>query len=99
MNRNRVLIHPFVIGELALGTMRQRTIILGTLQDLPPADPATDDEVLHFIDRNGLHGSGIGYVDAHLLAAIRLTPGTALWTRDRRLAAVAEKFGQNWAVA
>ncbi len=87
-----VLIHPFVIGELALGNLRQREIVLGALSDLPRASVATDVEVLHFIDRQGLFGCGVGYVDAHLLAAARLTAGVALWTNDRRLHGVAEQL-------
>lgn len=88
----RVLAHPFVIGELALGNLRQRNLVLATLQDLPRASVATEQEVLHFIDRHALFGLGIGYVDAHLLAAVRLT-AAALWTRDKRLLGVAERLG------
>jgi predicted nucleic acid-binding protein len=84
-----VLGHPFVIGELALGGLRQREVVLNTLADLPHAAIATDPEVLHFIDRHALSGSGIGYVDVHLLAAVRLTAGAMLWINDRRLRAVA----------
>jgi len=83
-----VLAHPFVIGEIALGHLRHREIDLATLHDLPAAPVAMDHEVLDLIDRNRLFGVGIGYVDAHLLAAVQLT-GALLWTRDRRLAEVA----------
>jgi predicted nucleic acid-binding protein len=83
-----VLSHPFVIGELALGALRQRDIVLDSLQALPRAVVASDGEVLGLIDRLNLHGQGIGYVDAHLLASVRLTAGASLWTRERRLAAV-----------
>jgi len=93
LDRGLVLTHAFVIGELALGSLRQRAAILGALLDLPQATRATDDEVLAFIDRAGLHGLGIGYVDAHLLASVRLTPDARLWTRDRRLLAAAERLG------
>ncbi|HEY0833066.1 MAG TPA: PIN domain-containing protein [Azospirillum sp.] len=89
----RVLAHPFVIGELALGSLRQRDVILGALRDLPRAIEASDDEVLRFVGENALFGLGIGYVDAHLLAAVTLTPGSSLWTRDKRLHAVVERFG------
>lgn len=88
----RVLAHPFVIGEIALGNLRQRALVLGALQDLPQATVAAEAEVLHFIEREGLAGLGIGYVDAHLLAATRLTAGASFWTRDRRLAAVAARL-------
>lgn len=87
-----VLAHPFVTGELALGSLRQRDVILAALQDLPQAVVAGDGEVRCFIDRNALFGLGIGYVDVHLLASVRLTPGVSLWTRDKRLHAVAERF-------
>ena len=89
----RVLAHPFIVGELSLGVLRQREAVLGALRDLPQATIATEEEVFRFIEANGLPGSGIGYVDAHLLAATRLTPGAALWTRDKRLSEVAERLG------
>ncbi len=85
--------HPFVTGELALGNLRQRDLLLTALRELPQATVATDQEVLRFIDRRSLFGLGIGYVDAHLLAAVRLTAGTKLWTKDRRLQAVAMQLG------
>lgn len=87
-----VLMHPFVIGELALGNLRNREIVLQALARLPQAESANEGEVLHFIEQHRLFGQGIGYVDAHLLAAIRLTPGTELWTLDARLHAVAERL-------
>ena len=89
LDQGKVLAHPFVIGELALGKLTKRNIILGTLRDLPQAAVATDDEVLQFIERHELFGHGIGYVDAHLLAALRLTGGASLWTRDKRLCSAA----------
>jgi predicted nucleic acid-binding protein len=88
-----VLTHPFVIGELALGRMRQREIILAALSDLPRAELATDAEVLGFINREALFGRGVGYIDVHLLASVRLTAGAELWTRDTRLRHVAEDMG------
>ncbi len=88
----RVLTHPFVIGELALGALKQRNVILNALQDLPRANIATDDEALSFIARHSLFGQGVGYIDAHLLASARLTPGASLWTRDKRLRALAERL-------
>jgi predicted nucleic acid-binding protein len=84
-----VLTHPFVISELALGNLRQREVVLTALSDLPFASVATDAEVLHFVNGYALPGRGIGYVDAHLLAAARLTAGTKLWTNDKRLHAIA----------
>jgi len=93
LDQGRVLSHSFVIGELALVNLQNRDAILGALQDLPQAPVATDAEVLGFISGNALHGMGIGYIDAHLLAATRLAPGAMLWTRDKRLLAVGMKLG------
>jgi len=93
LEAEQVLSHPFVIGEIALGTLRQRDQILAELHDLPQAEVATDREVLQFIGRDRLFGLGIGYIDAHLLASTRLTPDALLWTRDRRLRGVANKLG------
>jgi predicted nucleic acid-binding protein len=93
LDAGRVLAHPFVVGELALGNLRQRDLILSALKDLPQAGVATDREVLHFVDQHLLFGLGIGYIDAHLLAAIRLTAGARLWTRDKRLKGAADRLG------
>jgi predicted nucleic acid-binding protein len=80
-----VLGHPFVIGELAVGNLRQGARILSALSDLPRATVATDGEVLDFIVRQALAGRGIEYVDANLLAAVRLSDDATLWTLDKRL--------------
>jgi predicted nucleic acid-binding protein len=93
LNAGRVLMHPFVIGELALAAMRQRATVLDALSNLPRAELATDAEVLGFINSKTLFGRGIGYVDVHLLASARLTAGTELWTEDNRLRSVAEELG------
>ena len=92
LERWQILSHPFVIGELALGHLRERTI-LDDLGNLRQANIATNNEVLVAIERHSLAGEGIGYVDAHLLTAVQLTPGASLWTRDRRLHAVADRLG------
>jgi len=93
LDDGEVLGHPFVLGELALGNLRQRDEIRPVLQRLPQATSASHLEVLQFIDREALYGRGIGYVDAHLLAAARLTAGSKLWTRDRLLQTVAGHLG------
>jgi predicted nucleic acid-binding protein len=93
LGRGLVLAHPFVTGELALGNLQHRNEILDALQNLPQVPVATDIEALGFIEKNGLYGQGIGYVDAHLLAATRLAPGVRLWTRDKRLLSVSAKLG------
>lgn len=93
LEAGRALGHPFVAGELALGNLHSRSAVLDALRNLPQATRASDEETLLFIENERLFGLGIGYVDAHLLAATRLTPGAALWTRDGRLAAAAERLG------
>lgn len=92
LDAGAVLIHPFVLGEIALGNLRDRTI-LALLSELPVPITASHGEVMHFIETNGLADRGIGYVDAHLLASARLTPDAALWTRDRRLGVIAAELG------
>lgn len=82
LEQDRVLTHPFVIGELACGNLRNRSTVLTLLQELPGVPIATDLEVLFFIDQHRLMGRGIGYVDAHLLASVSLADTTLLWTRD-----------------
>lgn len=93
LDSGAVLAHPLVIGELALGHLRQRETVLNALSDLPHASVATDEEVLHFIERHKLFGRGVGYIDAHLLAAAQLTAGAKLWTKDKRLLGVAVELG------
>ena len=93
LGAQQVLTHPFIIGEIALGSLRQRTLIVSDLRNLPAAVEAGDDEVLALIEGRSLHGRGIGYIDVHLLAATLLTPGTKLWTRDRRLRDAAQDLG------
>ncbi|MBX9612202.1 MAG: type II toxin-antitoxin system VapC family toxin [Burkholderiales bacterium] len=88
----QVQVHPWVVGELACGKLRARAEVLGLLQALPVTPVATDQEALFLIDGHALMGRGIGYVDVHLLAATRLA-GTRLWTRDKRLHAVAQELG------
>ena len=88
----KVLTHPFVIGELACGTLRRRAKILHLLGELPRAPVASDSEVLEFIERRHLMGRGIGFVDAHLLASVTLAGSATLLTSDRRLAAVATQL-------
>ncbi len=87
-----VLIHPWVIGDLACGTLSNRRQVLELLQGLPAATVASAAEVLLLIERDQLMGRGIGYVDVHLLASARLSH-CRLWTQDRRLAAVAQEQG------
>jgi predicted nucleic acid-binding protein len=92
LEAGKVLTHPWVIGEIAVGSFSHRDRILDELSSLPIVTIAEHDEVLHFISNHRLHGLGIGYIDAHLLVAVQLTPGATLWTRDKRLALVAEQL-------
>lgn len=93
LDRDQALAHPFVIGEIALGNLRQREVVLRALLRLPSATVATDAEILHFVEARRLFGRGIGYVDAHLLAAASLTAGARLWTFDKRLHELAKGCG------
>jgi predicted nucleic acid-binding protein len=92
LDQGKVLIHPFIIGELALGYLTDRDRILAALNDLPRALAATDEEVLILINNGKLFGLGIGYIDAHLLAATKLTAAASLWTRDQKLHSAATKL-------
>lgn len=89
LENSRIIVHPFVVGELAVGRLRHRRAVLSDLAMLKVAVVADDAEVLTLIDRHRLFGSGIGYIDAHLLASVLITPDARLWTRDRRLKAAA----------
>ena len=91
--QNNVLMHRYVYGELAMGTLRDRDRTLHALRRLPEMLPARDSEVLALIHGSQLFGTGIGYLDAHLLAAVRLVPGAQLWTRDKRLNQAASRLG------
>jgi predicted nucleic acid-binding protein len=90
LNRGGVAMHPFIIGELALGHVPRIAEMMDDLNELPQATVASTGEVLKFISDRKLQGSGIGHVDAHLLAAAALTPETFVWTRDKRLLAAAQ---------
>ena len=88
----RVMMHPFVLGELACGNLQNRREVLRLLNALPAAPTATDPEALDFIERRALMGRGLGYIDVHLLASTALAAAARMWTRDRRLAAVAAEL-------
>lgn len=93
LKRRRILMHPMIIGEVALGSIAQRRIVLEELHALPRAAPASHAEVMAMIEWLGLFNRGIGYVDAHLLAATCHLSDGRLWTRDKRLRAQAERVG------
>ena len=92
LNRGEVECHPFIVGELACGSLHRRSEVLSLLQSLPHVPVGSHDEVLGFVDRHRLMGRGIGWIDTHLLASASLA-GSLLWTRDRRLLDVARKLG------
>ncbi|MBL6750310.1 MAG: type II toxin-antitoxin system VapC family toxin [Nevskia sp.] len=97
LESGQVLIHPFVVGELACGSLGPgRLEFLALLRELSAAPVASDEEALGFIEAHRLAGRGIGYVDVHLLAAATLAGDAHLWTRDRRLAAVAQSLSLDW---
>jgi predicted nucleic acid-binding protein len=93
LNKGMIVMHPYVLGEIALGHLRNRTAILEHMSELPTAPKASDEEVLALIAQHSLHGIGLGLIDVHLLAAATLMPPTLLWTRDRRLQKAASSLG------
>jgi hypothetical protein len=90
---DRLLCHPAIIGELALGSLRDRDTVIAFLAAQREALVATHDEVMTLIDRHSIFSMGIGYTDAHLLASTLIDRRSILWTRDKRLAAAAQKAG------
>ena len=90
-------IHAFVVGELACGNLKARKKILDLLRALPALPAGTEDEVMFFIERHGLMGRGIGYVDAHLLTSTAIHGSARLWTRDKRLSTIAVELGLAYA--
>ena len=89
LEQGNILMHPFVLGELACGNLKSRREVLRLLGDLPGAPQATNPEVMDFIEQRALMGRGVGYIDVHLLASVALAGTARLWTLDKRLAAVA----------
>ena len=92
LDNAEVLCHPFIIGELACGTMKNRAQVLDLLQALPEVLVAEHDEVMQFLDAKRLYGHGLGWIDLHLLASASLSRAT-LWTTDRALKRAAEQLG------
>lgn len=96
LDDGQVSCHPFVIGELALGSLTRRRAVLDLLMELPVTRTVTHVDALDFIERRGLSGRGIGWVDVHLLASA-LVEHMSLWTFDRRLGGAARDLGVDWA--
>jgi predicted nucleic acid-binding protein len=89
LKRNEVCIHPFIIGELACGNLKNRPTLISLLASLPQAVLAEHDEVMFMIDHHTLMGKGIGYIDIHLLTSTLLSKHTWLWSKDIRLSQIA----------
>lgn len=87
------MIHPFIVAELALGSLRERNGTLALLDLLPQVRTAQLSEVRRMIEARRLHGLGIGLTDAHLIASVFIDSPTLLWTRDKRLRKAAEALG------
>jgi predicted nucleic acid-binding protein len=96
LERGEVLTHPMVIGELALGSIRDRDTVLSLLARLRSTVVAGHDEVLAMVTARRLHGRGLSLVDAHLLASAHLTPECRIWTRDKRLGVAAAAVSVAW---
>ncbi len=95
LDQGQVACHPFVIGEIALGTLRNRTEVLGLLAELPAARVVRHEDALAMVDARTLSGIGVGWVDVHL-AASSLVERWPLWTLDRRLTVVARRLDTAW---
>jgi predicted nucleic acid-binding protein len=95
LNRNRVVMHPMIIGELACGNLKNRQSLFNLWNSLTTLTQASHKEALYFIEHHQLMGRGIGYVDSHLLASVALATNVRLWTFDKRLAEVASSLNMN----
>jgi len=92
LDEEKVVVHPFVLGELACGNIRQRTVVLGQLSEQPQAEPIENDKVLDMVEASRLHGRGLNLVDAHILASA-LVGNHQVMTGDKRLAIAAADLG------
>ena len=95
LERREIVCHPFVIGELACGSLKAREVTLEVLQTLDEVPMAQHDEVMQLIELHDLMASGIGWVDAHVLGSTLLA-GAQLWTLDKPLARAAAKLSVLW---
>lgn len=95
--REQALMHPHALGEIALGSLKERDQLIERFLHLPVPNVASEGHVLSMIETDGFIATGIGYTDAHLLASTLITPGGRLWTRDKRLHAQAERLGVDYA--
>ena len=95
LDDQQILMHPFVIGELAMGNLPNRPSFLRGLHRMKSAPKALDNEVLKMIEQGQHFGTGVGWIDAHLLASVLLMDHARLWTRDRRLNTAAARHGRS----
>lgn len=93
LNAGQIVMHPFIVAEIALGSLKNRRKKLADLDLLLNVRVARQSEVRHMIEAHALYSKGIGLTDAHLVASCLLTPGTQLWTRDGKLERVAKALG------
>jgi predicted nucleic acid-binding protein len=91
--RGQIVMHPFIVAEIALGSLHNRRKRLDDMDALLEVKVAQLHEVRHMIEAHALYSKGIGLTDAHLIASCLLTPGTQLWTRDSALEKVAKTLG------
>jgi len=96
LNRNQVVMHPMIIGELACGNLKNRQSLLQLWKSLKLLSQANHAEALYFIEQKSLMGRGVGYVDVHLLASVALAANISLWTYDKKLARVASNQALSW---
>lgn len=96
LESSSVLMHPFVIGEIGLGSIPRYDFTMRGLSKFPLATKARDDDVLYLVREHRLYGRGVGYIDVHLLASTLLTPEALLWTRDKRLTEITASFGVSY---
>lgn len=93
LSEDAVWCHPHIIGELALGSLKERSVFLEMLGDLPRSTQAADNEVIALIENRKLYGRGIGYIDCHLLASALIAGNLKIWSDDKRLSSAAAELG------
>lgn len=93
LQRNQIVMHPHLVAELALGSLRQRTTTLARLDNMPQSRVVSLPDVRRMVEARTLYSKGIGLTDAHLVASCLAVPGTLLWTSDARLGKVADLLG------
>lgn len=96
MRSRRCVLHPYVLAEIALGNLRDWSRRVAQLRALPSFEPLSNGDLLALIEEGELQGSGLGFVDAHLVGACRSSPGARIWSRDKKLAHIAASLGCAW---